>query len=155
MNNEFLRKIEKLDPLLHRLVNMVPVKPDRLPRSMPGPGVYVFSEENRHLYVGRSNNIRARIQRHSRLGATYRMASFAFHLAREATGQTHATYKTKGSRADLMNDLAFLEAFAQAKARIRNMDVRFVEESDPIQQAILEIYVAFVLEAPYNDFNTH
>jgi hypothetical protein len=54
-----------------------------------------------------------------------------------------------------MADPAFSEAFRQAKARIYKMDVRFVEESDPIQQALLEIYVAFVLKAPYNDFNTH
>jgi hypothetical protein len=83
------------------------------------------------------------------------MAAFAFRLAREATGQTHATYKPNGSRAGLMADPAFSEAFRQAKARIRKMDVRFVEESEPIQQALLEIYIAFVLKAPYNDFNTH
>jgi hypothetical protein len=32
------------------------------------------------------------------------------------------------------------------------MDVRYVEETDPQRQALLEIYVAVVLETPYNDF---
>jgi hypothetical protein len=35
------------------------------------------------------------------------------------------------------------------------MDLRFVEESDPIRQALLEIYSARVLKTPYNDFDNH
>lgn len=53
-----------------------------------------------------------------------------------------------------MNDADFNAAFIHAKERITGMDVRFVSESDPVRQALLEIYVALVLETPYNDFNT-
>jgi len=35
------------------------------------------------------------------------------------------------------------------------MVVRWVQESDPVKQALLEIYVAVVLQTPYNDFDTH
>ena len=35
------------------------------------------------------------------------------------------------------------------------MEIRFVEETDPVRQALLEIYVATVLETPYNDFDTY
>lgn len=49
----------------------------------------------------------------------------------------------------------FLDAFRSAKARIRAMDYRFVEETDQTRQALLEIYCAVVLGTPYNDFNTH
>jgi len=35
------------------------------------------------------------------------------------------------------------------------MDVRYVEETDPLRQALLEIYVSIVLKTPYNDFDTH
>lgn len=49
----------------------------------------------------------------------------------------------------------FLTAFDAAKARIRSMDYRFVEEADQNRQALLEIYCAIVLETPYNDFGTH
>jgi hypothetical protein len=35
------------------------------------------------------------------------------------------------------------------------MDVRYVEETDPLRQALLEIYVSIILKTPYNDFDTH
>jgi hypothetical protein len=35
------------------------------------------------------------------------------------------------------------------------MDVRYVEETDALRQALLEIYVSIVLKTPYNDFDTH
>jgi len=35
------------------------------------------------------------------------------------------------------------------------MDLRFVEEPDPLRQALLEIYGAVVLETKYNEFDTH
>lgn len=156
MDSVFLAHVEALRPKLEQLLAMVPVKPTSLPRKMPAAGVYLLSEANRHLYVGRSNGIRRRIGRHCRPGATHRMAAFAFRLAREATGNLVATYKKdEGSRSGLMENKAFVEAFTAAKARIRSMDLRFVDESDPIRQALLEIYVSVVLATPYNDFDTH
>jgi len=55
----------------------------------------------------------------------------------------------------LSKDPAFAQAFAAAKARIRQMDLRFVEENDPFRQALLEIYAAIALNTPHNDFETH
>jgi hypothetical protein len=49
----------------------------------------------------------------------------------------------------------FADAFQQAKARVRDMDLRFVEEADPTRQALLEIYASVVLRTKYNDFDTH
>ena len=119
-------------------------------------GVYLLSEGEKHLYVGRSNDIKKRIGRHSRPGATHRMAAFAFRLAREVTGNLKATYKKgNGSRSALMEDEKFVAAFDAAKARIRKMNLRFVEENDPVRQALLEIYVAVVLNTPYNNFDNH
>jgi len=66
-----------------------------------------------------------------------------------------AAYSTKGSRVALSSDSEFGPAFLEAKRRIREMQVRYVEECDPLRQALLEIYVAVVLKTPYNDFNTH
>ncbi len=51
--------------------------------------------------------------------------------------------------------MKFKSAFDKAKERIALMDTRFVEESDPVRQALLEIYAATVLKTPYNDFDTH
>lgn len=49
----------------------------------------------------------------------------------------------------------FAREFAAAKVRIRSMQVRYVEEKDPIRQALLEIYVSVVHGTPYNEFDTH
>jgi hypothetical protein len=84
------------------------------------------------------------------------MAAFAFRLAPEATGNLKATYrKGAASRVELALDPEFLLAFTEAKARIRQMSVRFVEETNPTKQALLEIYVSVVLQTPYTDFDNH
>lgn len=156
MDETFIAHTDALKPKLQQLLAMRPTTADNLPKSVPQAGVYLFSEGDRHLYVGRSNKIRARIGRHSKPSATYRMAAFAFRIAREETGNVNATYKKgKGSREGLMQDPLFSEAFKKAKARISHMSLRFVEESDPVRQGLLEIYVAVVLKTPYNDFDTH
>ncbi len=155
MNDRFVEVVESLDPSLSRLLAMEPVTRVSLPKGMPKEGVYLFSEGREHLYVGRSRDIRGRIARHSRPSATHRMAAFAFRLAREATGNLAASYTVKGSRSELMKDTVFQDAFDNAKVRIRKMDVRFVEEAEPVRQTILEIYVAVSLQTPYNEFRTH
>ena len=37
----------------------------------------------------------------------------------------------------MSKDPEFAKAFTAAKARVRQMDLRFVEETDPVQQALL------------------
>jgi hypothetical protein len=54
-----------------------------------------------------------------------------------------------------MEDPIFANAFLTAKARIRDMELRYVEESDPVRQTLLEVYVAVVLDAKHNDFDNH
>src|SRR5262249_51022532 len=63
-----------------------------------------------------------------------------------------ASYQPKGSRAQLERDGTFGPAFVAAKSRVSKMDVRYVEESDPLRQALLEIYVAMALDTPHNSF---
>lgn len=156
MDPTFAKLLEGLHPKCERLKAMAPCKSGALPKNMPKQGVYLFSESGIHLYVGRSNRMRARYGRHCNPGATHRMAAFAFKLAREATGRMTASYKVgDGSRQGLMLDPEFSAAFKAAKARIREMDYRFVEETDQNAQALLEIYCTLVLKASYNDFNTH
>jgi hypothetical protein len=80
---------------------------------------------------------------------------FAFKLAREATGKTEAAYSGDDRRALLAIEPTFKCAFVEAKARIRNMDYRYIEERDQKRQALLELYCAIALQCPYNDFDTH
>ena len=155
MNKHFLEVIQSLEPSFQKLIAMPPVTALTLPQAIPTAGIYLFSEDGAHLYVGRTRNIRERIARHTRPGATHRMAAFAFRLARKATSNPTATYKKEGSRGNLMENPEFRFAFDEAKKRIRAMELRFVEENDPIRQALLEIYVAVSLDTDYNYFDTH
>ena len=155
MDRRFAEVVAGLHPSFEKLLAMPPVTCATLPKGMPKSGIYLLSDGSQHLYVGRSRNVRRRLGGHSRPKSTHGMAAFAFRLAREATGQLRATYKREWSRSALVLDEAFQAAFVTAKARIREMAVRFVEEADPVRQAVLEVYVAVALQTPYNDFDTH
>ncbi len=152
MNEVFRQHVEQLHPKYEALMRMEPVTLANLPKNVPASGVYVFSEGESHLYVGRSRRLRSRLRYHS---SSAEDAPFAFKLAREQTGNTKASYSSKGSREALLKDPRFLAAFQSAKDRIRRMQIRFVEEPGPTRQALLEIYVTLSLNAPYNDFDTH
>jgi hypothetical protein len=155
MHSDFRVLVDTLDPKFRALMAMEPVSFTQLPRSIPRRGIYLFSEGERHLYVGRTNGIRKRLQNHCRLGGTHFSATFAFRVARVETGRTTASYSPSGSRSELCQDPVFGPAFVQAKRRVAAMDIRFVEETDPVRQALLEIYVATALRTPYNDFDNH
>lgn len=155
MNEIFKNLVDALDPVFRRLMTMGPVKIQDLPDDVPKAGVYFFSEKGTSLYVGRSNRIKTRLQEHSRDSSTHNLAPFAFRIAREETGKSKASYVSNGSRNALEQDPVFNEVFLRAKRRVRAMDVRFVEEKDPLRQCLLEIYVAVATGAKYNDFDTH
>ena len=155
MDEAFREHVGSLAPKLAELLAMPAVTVPTLPRPMPLRGVYLFSDGDRHLYVGRTNKLRQRLQNHCRPGSTHFMATFAFRLAREATDNLRASYTAAGSRAALLLDPPFAQAFTDAKARLRKLCVRYVEEADPIRQCLLEVYVAVVLKAAYNDFDNH
>ena len=119
---------------------------------MPGRGVYLFSEKGHMLYVGRSNNLRKRLQLHTR--NSHNQATFAFLIARDKTGIKKASYQRKRGRAYLLeHNQSFRDAFDDARKWIPYMDVRFVEERDGARQALLEICVALRTKAKYNRFD--
>ena len=156
MHLMFAKLLEGLHPKFEELVRGAPWRYGNLPRAMPKQGVYLFSEGDNHLYVGRSKQNSRALWTPLNPGATHRMAAFAFKLAREATGKITASYKAgDDSRKSLMLNPVFRAAFDAAKARIRKMDFRFVEETDQNAQALLEIYCTLALDARYNDFDTH
>jgi len=155
MHEIFRQHVESLHPSCENLLQYPSFTFATLPKKLPLAGVYLFSEQGKDLYVGRTNNIRKRIQQHCRPGSGHNTAPFAFRLAREKRQILKATYTAEGSRENLLRDTAFFDAFVAAKARVRSMDVRVVEESNSLRQALLEMYVAIVLDAPYNDFDNH
>lgn len=155
MNDKFRNLIESLEPSFQRLLKMKAVTAKSLPKIMPTAGIYLFSEGEKHLYVGRSNRLRQRLQEHCRPSANHNTAPFGFRLAREATGCILASYTEEGSREDLEKDPNFKAEFVKAKERIGEMDVRVVEETDALRQALLEMYVSICLATPHNDFDNH
>lgn len=155
MNATFKEFVETLEPKFQQLVSMTPVKYGALPQNLPKRAIYLFSENGGHLYVGRTNNLRNRLRGHCSPSSRHFSAVFAFRIAREDTGLTRASYKPEGSRANLCEQPIFGAAFVEAKRRVAVMDIRYVEEIDPIKQALLEIYVATTLGTRYNDFENH
>jgi len=152
MDKIFQDLIEGLHNKYEQLIRMSPLTVDTAPEDTPIGGVYLFSENGRNLYVGRTKRmIRDRLRDHV---STADDCPFAWRLAREWTGR-RATYKVKGSRKELLRDPLFKVEYERAKKHIRRMQVRYVGEADPLKQALLEIYVAVVSKAEHNDFDTH
>lgn len=153
MDDTFKSLTQGLHEKYQRLISMQPFTIDTTPEDCPVGGVYLFTENGKHLYAGRTKRkIKARLKAHV---STAKDCPFAWHLAREAMGVKKATYKREGSRSHLLTQPRFKQAYESAKDRIRKMQVRFVGEPDPLKQALLEIYVAVLSEAKYNDFDTH
>lgn len=155
MNARFKHLTRSLQPKLKALLGMPGVKFVSLPKAMPRRAVYLFSQGRRHLYVGRTNRLRQRLQNHCRPSGDHYTATFAFLIARRQTGRRRASYSKRESRAALLRSPEFARAFNRAKSRVAKMNIRYVEERDPVRQALLEIYVATSLRTSYNDFETH
>jgi hypothetical protein len=157
LNPEFEKLISPLPDLLLRLLDLPAVPMSKLPPpgQIPKSGIYWLTEGDRSIYVGRSRRIRERLMEHTRPSSGHNQASFAFRLARRAMNCPDASYTSAGSRSDLLTRPDFLAAFNLAKDRIRAMQVRFVEEKDPVRQCLLEVYVAISVRAEHNDFDSH
>jgi hypothetical protein len=141
---------ESLQPTFEKLIRMSPITIEAAPKNMPARAIYLFSEGDEYLYVGRTQKqtLRARLLQHSAPWAQHNQAVFAFKLAREQT-------PTKGQRVELTQTPEFMKSFQAAKARIRKMDLRYVEVIDPFEQYLLEACVAKSLPTRYNDHDTH
>jgi hypothetical protein len=152
MHPAFRSLTEQLDEKYRRLMDMAPVAAEDVPEDTPKGGVYLFSDGGVHLYAGRTKRkLSVRIRNH--FGAALD-CPFAWQMAREVTG-LRATYKKKGSRKDLLSQPDFRRIYDDSKQRIRKMHVRYIGETDPLRQALLEIYTAVVSNARHNDFDTH
>jgi predicted GIY-YIG superfamily endonuclease len=153
MKRDFDQLMADVKQLHGKLVGMTPVTRASL-GDCDYPGVYLFTERGKDLYVGRTKRpLHNRILEHARPSVTD--APFAFRLTREATGKTKVTYKPgEDSRESLKNNHAFKKAFKEQCDRIGKMSIRYVRVEDATTQALLEIYTATVLDAPYNEFTT-
>ena len=114
------------------------------------PGIYLFSEKGRALYVGRTNNLGWSIAAHTY--NSHHSANFAFLIAKD---KTKTPKKTKKTRSELLENKKFRRAFDKARERIKAMDIQIIEEKNSIRQALLEIYIALRTNTKFNSFDDH
>jgi hypothetical protein len=155
MNEKFKSYIESLEPAYRRLLGMRASTIANLPKEVPEAGVYLISENGNPIFVGRTNRMRSRLKEQCRLSSNHNTASLAFKIARKATIHKKATYTSDNSREALEKDASFKAEFEFVKQRLSDMEVKFIEETDPLRQCLLQIYVALATGAKYNDFDTH
>jgi hypothetical protein len=129
-------------------------------------GVYLFTENSRHLYVGRTgktersvragkpsaSGFRARLAGHCRPSSGLSSATFAIRLALERAREEGTPIVAP--RGELLNDPRFRALFVAAKERITAMEFRLVEIEDDRESAVFEVYAAYVLQTQYNSFAT-
>jgi hypothetical protein len=152
MTPDFETVLSKMEPLFQKLTTAERLPFSRAKEFPEGPGLYLLSEANENLYVGRSSRgLRNRLKGHG--AGTHFSSSFAFLLARDETGMK-ATYKQAGSRAELMSHPVFRPAFDRAVERIKCMDVRLLELVEDHEQYLLELYAALRLKTKHNHFPT-
>lgn len=124
-------------------------------RAPAAPGIYLYTENDVHLYVGRTRNLSRRWGQHTAPGQGINSAAFAFNIAKRAAGS--AGVDVAVGRDVLAEHPVFAQAFSDAKGRVRDMDYRYVRVDSPILSTVGEVYAAIVLgtEGDYNAFETH
>ena len=130
MNESFKKLIEEMPGLLQSLES----KPFRTRDNLvgiPEQGVYVFYENNKALYVGRSNRLKERIQEHSRPSSKKNSATFAFNIA--IAGKEMARYRDI-TRKELEQISGFNRGFVKAKKRVSKMKIRVVQIDNQINR---------------------
>jgi hypothetical protein len=149
MHPDFARVTESLHASFERLLNFTPLHGGKFPTEIPIRGVDLFSEFGKHLYVGRSNNIRNRYAAHTLPSSKQYSAAYAMILSRHETGRKAGCRPGADSRKGLTQNAEFFKVFERQKRRITAMDFRYVEE---INTAAAE---AIVLKTHFNDFDNH
>ncbi len=152
MNSEFQKIIGKLPDFMEKLNKSQLFERDDSVR-FPDKGIYVFFEEGKPLYVGRSEGMKERVKQHGRRSSGHNSATFAFLLAKEMAEKTEIDLSQ--SREDLEKDPEFKPIYDRMKERVSKMQIKVVEVSGPIEQTFFEVYAALELETPYNEWRTH
>jgi hypothetical protein len=118
------------------------------------PGIYLFSEGVNPVYVGQTRNLRSRLRQQTSLASRENQAALAWRIARKDAAD--AGHPITGPRKELEADEVFAEHFRNAKQRVADMDVRFIELDDPVTRTVFEVYAARALGTDeFNSWETH
>jgi len=155
MNERFKKLADRMPLRLQSLLEQPLISIDDIGiTQVPQKGVYVFFEDNKPIYVGRSNRLKKRIKEHSQISSDHYSATLAFRIAKQNTS-TLQKKERKLTNQQLMSNSDFVEKFKAAKDRIARTKARFIEIEDQIEQAMFEIYASLALKTELNDFSTH
>lgn len=163
----FRRLLNELEPGLRELLACPPHSRDRKSGAphIPVPstaGVYLFSENGEHRYVGRARNLNRRFGQHVAPKSRHNQAAFAFNIAkREAEGAGFVAADVKRGALDA-NPAFNARFFTPAKSLVRSMEFRFVlfdgdaPDADALS-TVFEVYASMRLgtEGDFNLFATH
>ena len=153
MSEEWNDLVKHMPTLLKQLTSQ-PLRPWNDRGILPQKGVYVFYEDGKPMYVGRTNSMSRRLQQHGNPSSGHNSATFAFNIAkREAIKKEMNVQMTRNQ---LQVDPAFSKLYLEAKAKVSKMPVRVIEINNPIVQTLFEVYAVMCLDTKeYNDFDTH
>jgi hypothetical protein len=152
VNPRFVEVVAVIPQLFHKLEVGIPFLEKGVAAQKGLAGVYAFFEDGHPVHVGRTRNLQARLRGH--ITRSHFSASFAFKRARRVL-EMNATYKVEGSRAALTNHQTFGPEFSRQIVRVKRMEVRFVEISDPLAQYLLELYACLEWGLPLDEFDTY
>ncbi len=169
MNKQLNKLITHLDLLFLKHIDALGIKDfielkhlekGELPKE---GGIYVlYDKEEKPIYLGRTKNIRQRIQLHIRDSSKEESATFAFNLTKkhfEESKNKDILYnaKRKRTRKDLINDKEFLSVFNKKKELVKSMKLKYILVENDVIQTIFEPYLAVKLGTynKYNSFETH
>ena len=148
-----LRELKEADPI------MMDTSTQRrsLRSAVPGSaGVYVLYEDDKPMYVGRSDRLADRLLEHGQPGNGPESATFAFNLAYlKWRPETEFANVTRQERQAFKLAPEYDTFFDKSKERVRRMCVRAVEIEHPVEQAVFELYAHVKLETPFNSFRNH
>lgn len=152
MNARFAQTTQSIPALFEQLASSPFFVEKGVAAQKKKAGIYVFYEDGKAIHVGRTRDLGQRLRGH--ISRSHYSASFAFKRARRQLDRK-ATYTPKGSRADLLKEPEFAEAFHRHIDVLKSLQVRFIEGADPVQQYLLEPYAALEYGLELDEFDTH
>ena len=153
MSKEWNDLVKQMPTLLKQLMSQ-PLRSWNNRGLLPQKGVYVFYEDGKPVYVGRTNTMSRRLNEHGNPSSRHNSATFAFNIAKRKAKKQGMNTQLKRSQLEV--DPAFSKLFLEAKTRVSKMPVRVIEISEPITQTLFEVYAVMCLDTrEYNDFDTH
>jgi hypothetical protein len=151
---QFDRAISQLPTLLAELRASAGHRVADHPTIPSAPGIYLFSEGRRPVYVGQTRNLRRRLQQHTGLTRRENEASFAFNIAKREAARAGVILGR--GRPALETNPAFAPHFDRARAAVATMRVRYIELEDPVTRTLFEIYASLALNTrEFNSWETH